>query len=557
MWFFRAVALDLDGTLTENDRLADTAVAAIRAGRVDLKLILVTGRIFDDLEAAYPGLRSEFDAVVTENGAVLHTPSDMRPLASPVDPAVQSALASRGITTRAGRVLLAVAGDDAAAAIEVIAGLGLDHQVVHNRAAAMIVPAGVTKGTGLLAALDELGLSPHNTIAAGDAENDLALLHTAEVGAAVGNAVPSLVAHADLQLGSVDGAGVTELLSGPLLAGRQRLCPPRRWLRIGTFDDGGPVLVPGSQGSVLIAGDTGMGKSYLAGLLAERWIDAGYAVLVIDPEGDHIGLAQRPGVHLVDAAAHLPSPSDLLAIARPGRASLVLDLSGLPGEAKARYVRRLPAAVAAERAEHGVPHWVITDEAHLTMLNGLAPPGPGLAEPGTCIVTWRAEILPAAYRDTVDLTLATTTAPPAANASMAVPRATIAVNGHQPRRFTVAARISPHVRHQHKYLTAPLPPERRFYFHTLGEAGTAATLEEFSRHLRHCDPAILAYHLTRGDFSRWITVTLADRNLGSQFAAIERDVSQHHAAALERARHQIMHAIDSRYPGGAGDQSGT
>ena len=113
----------------------------------------------------------------------------------------------------------------------------------------------------------------------------------------------------------------------------------------------------------------------------------------------------------------------------------------------------------------------------------------------------------------------------------------------------------PYVRHQHKYTAAPLPPERRFYFHTLGEAGTAATLEEFSRHLRHCDPYIPAYHLSHGDFSRWVTGTLADNNLGWQVAAIERDLTQHHAAALERARHQITHAIDSRYPGSAGDQT--
>ena len=556
MWFFRAVALDLDGTLTENDRLAGTGMDAVRASRADLKMILVTGRIFDDLDAAFPGLWPEFDAVVAENGAVLHTRSGMRLLASPVDPAVQPALASRGIAVRAGRVLLAVAGDDAAAATGVVAELGLDHQVVHNRGAAMIVPAGVTKGTGLLAALEELGLSPHNTIAAGDAENDLALLHAAEVGAAAANAVPSLAAQADLQLGSRDGAGVAELLAGPLLAGQQRLCPRRRWLQIGTYDDGGPVLVPGSQGSVLITGDTGRGKSYLAGLLAERWIDAGYAVLVIDPEGDHVGLAQRPGVHLVDAAAHLPGPTDLLAIARPGRASLVLDLSGLPEEAKTRYLRRLPAAVAAERAEHGVPHWVILDEAQLAVLDGQVASGPGLAEPGTCVVTWRADMLPAAFRGTVDLTLATTTTPPADSSALA-PCATISVGGRQPRPFTVAARVSPHVRHQHKYMAAPLPPERRFYFHTLGDAGTAATLEEFSRHLRHCDPAILAYHVSRGDFSRWVTGALADHALGRQVAAIERDLSQHHAAALERARHQIMHAIDSRYPGSAGDQDGT
>ena len=110
MWFFKAVALDLDGTLTQDDRLADTGMAAVKASRADLKMILVTGRIFDDLEAAYPGLWSEFDAVVTENGAVLHARSDMRLLASPVDPAVRPALASRGIAAGAGGVLLAVAG---------------------------------------------------------------------------------------------------------------------------------------------------------------------------------------------------------------------------------------------------------------------------------------------------------------------------------------------------------------------------------------------------------------------------------------------------------------
>jgi hydroxymethylpyrimidine pyrophosphatase-like HAD family hydrolase len=554
MWFFRAVALDLDGTVAENDHLAGTAIAALRASRDERRIILVTGRIFDDLEAAFPGLWREFDALVTENGAVVHTGSGAWPLASPVDPAVGRALAERGVATRAGRVLLALAGDDAATAVNVITSLGLDYQVVHNRGAAMVLPAGVTKATGLLAALDELGLSAHNTIAAGDAENDLALLQAAEVGAAVANAVPSLAAHADLHLGSRNGAGVTELLTGELLAGQQRLCPRRRWLRIGAFDDGQPVLVPGSQVSVLIAGDTGAGKSYLAGLLAERWIDAGYSVLIIDPEGDHAGLAQRPGVHLVDAAAHLPGPTDLLAIPRPRRASLVLDLSGLPEAQKAGYLRRLPPAVAAERAKHGIPHWVINDEAHLTQnSNTVQPSGPGLAEPGTCTVTWQPDILPAAFRDSVDLTLTITGTPPAAaNMAMAVPHATVSTAGQPPRPFSADHRVSPHVRHQHKYTATALPPHRRFYFHTAGETGgepvTAATVEQFSRHIRHCDPAVLGYHLSRGDFSRWITGTLADRHLGNDLAAIERDLFVRHAAELERARHRIIHAIDSRYP---------
>jgi hypothetical protein len=102
-----------------------------------------------DLEAAFPGLWREFDAVVTENGAVLHTGAGARPLASPVDPAIQDALADRGVSARAGRVLLALAAADAVAATEVIAGLGLDCQVVRNRGTALILPAGVTKGAGV------------------------------------------------------------------------------------------------------------------------------------------------------------------------------------------------------------------------------------------------------------------------------------------------------------------------------------------------------------------------------------------------------------------------
>jgi hydroxymethylpyrimidine pyrophosphatase-like HAD family hydrolase len=554
MWYFQAVALDLDGTLAEDNRLAESAMDAIKASSGELRMILVTGRTSGNLEAAFPGLGSHFDAVVTENGAVLHTRSGLRALASPLDRAVGPALADRGISTRPGQVMLALDGQDAAAAVDVITGLGLDCQVVHNRGAAMILPAGVTKGTGLIAALDQLGLSAHNAIAVGDAENDLALLHAAEVGVAVAGALPSVAAQADLQLRSRDGAGVAELRTGQLLSGQRRLCPERRWLQVGTLDDGQPALVPGSQGSILIGGDSGAGASYLAGLLAERWIDGGYAVLVIDPEGDYVGLAEHPAVHLIDAAAHLPSPTDLLAIARPGRASLVLDLSGLPHAERSRYLRRLPTAVAIERAAHGVPHWLITDETHLAPRAGaVRPSGPGLAEPGTCVVTRRPAALTAAFRDSIELTLATTGPPPAAaGAPMPVSRATISAAGQPPRPFTVARRVSPHAR-QHRHIATALPPHRRFYFHTRGEADgepvTAATLEEFNRHIRDCGLATLDYHLSRGEFSRWVTGILADHSLGTVLAAVERDHGIRHAADLERARHRIIHAIDSRYPG--------
>ena len=550
MWYFRAVAFDLDGTLTEEDSVRLDVLRAIEVGRQRRKIILVTGRIGAEMDRSFPGLAARFDAVVTENGAVLRSRSGERLLSEPVDAAVDKTLAERGVSTHRGRVLVAVDGRDAGVAVEVITALGLDYQVVHNRSAAMVLPAGVTKGSGLLSALDELGLSAHNAIAVGDAENDFALLQAAEVGVAVANAVPSLAEHADLVLARTDGAGVCALLAGPLLAGHRRLCPARRWVQVGEFGDGQAARIPGSQSSVLISGDTGTGKSYLAGLLAEGWIDAGYSVLVIDREGDHLSLAQRPGVHLVDAAAHLPSPTDLLAIARPNRASLVLDLSGLPPDEKLDYMRRLPQAISAERAQHGTPHWVIHDEAHEELWAADTQTARlTVAEPGICLVTWQPDSLPADVLASIDVTLSVITPPPSRPSGLVPLQANLRLAREAPQAFRIAERISPHVRHRHKYARTPLPVHRRFYFHRAnGEApAVAANLDEFSRHLRHCDLATLDYHLTRGDFSRWVQDTLADHELGSDLAAIERDLRLHRASELESARRRSIDAIERRY----------
>jgi len=78
---------------------------------------------------------------------------------------------------------VAVDGEHAATVAEVIGELGTNCQFIRNRAALMVLPAGVTKGSGLGALLEKMNFSPHNTVAVGDAENDLSLLALAEIGA--------------------------------------------------------------------------------------------------------------------------------------------------------------------------------------------------------------------------------------------------------------------------------------------------------------------------------------------------------------------------------------
>jgi oxygen-dependent protoporphyrinogen oxidase len=76
----------------------------------------------------------------------------------------------------------------------------------------MVLPSGVNKATGLSAALQELGLSHHNVIAAGDAENDHALMELCECRVAVANALPSLKHHCDYVTTESHGAGVAEIV---------------------------------------------------------------------------------------------------------------------------------------------------------------------------------------------------------------------------------------------------------------------------------------------------------------------------------------------------------
>ena len=83
----------------------------------------------------------------------------------------------------------------------------------------MALPSGVTKGSGLAAALIRLGVEPEHTIGVGDAENDEALLRTCGLAVAVANALPSVKQIADIVTANPYGAGVAELIDR-LLAGR-------------------------------------------------------------------------------------------------------------------------------------------------------------------------------------------------------------------------------------------------------------------------------------------------------------------------------------------------
>lgn len=545
MTFFKVVAVDFDGTLTSAGSLAPQTLKAIEeARRSGLTIVLVSGRIDTELLADFPQIADYVDAMVLENGAVTVIEGQARALAPPVDGGLDRALADRGVPYRRGEVIVAVDGDHAATIVELIGELGLDYHIARNRTALMVLPAGITKGTGLATLLAEMNLSPHNTVAVGDAENDLSLFGIAEIGAAVADAVPSVRRSADILLSNPNGSGVAELLTGPYLIGAQRWCPPRRWVAIGAFDDASPTQIPGSQGRIVVTGPATSGKSYLVGLMAEQWVLAGYCVLVLDPEGDHVQLQQLSPVRAVGGGHELPEPAELVKMLRP-QSGIVVDMSGLAQETKSDYVSRLRSTAEAHREQYGFPHWVIYDEAHLL---GTSEPAHWSRRGGYVLSSFAPAALPAKEIDTSDVML--TLAHPDTPADIASRRrATIRFGSGPIRPFTIADRLTAHVRHRHKYADIKLPQERRFYFHTTDgrSIAPAATMHDFSTTVKHLDQQALEYHLERGDFSHWFEGTIADKNLAMKTAAWEDELEARRAADLERIRHKLIEAVEERY----------
>jgi hydroxymethylpyrimidine pyrophosphatase-like HAD family hydrolase len=212
---FTALAVDYDGTLARNGRVDEPTLLALERWRDSgRKLILVTGRELDELEQVF-GRLDVFDRVVAENGALLLAPAsrELRPLAAAPPPAFVEALRQRGVTPLfVGRVVVATWQPQEAAVAQVIRELGLPLEVIRNKRAVMVLPAGIDKATGLRAALAELKIPPGDTVGVGDAENDQPLLNACGYAAAVANALPAVKRRVDYVATRDHGGGVAEVI---------------------------------------------------------------------------------------------------------------------------------------------------------------------------------------------------------------------------------------------------------------------------------------------------------------------------------------------------------
>ena len=567
---YKAVALDFDGTLTDSAGVSGAVIDALRRARSrGVLLLLVTGRILDELEQVFPACHGLFDAIVAENGAVLSSAGHARLLVSPVSSALYDRLCARGVDARRGRVLIACHAADNRAVLDETRALGLEDQLVRNRGELMILPPGVTKASGVQAAMRELGLNAHNLVAVGDAENDHAMLAAAELGVAVRNAVPSLKAEADLVLSEPNGAGIVSLLDGSVLRGDELQEVPRHQISIGTDSRGHPVRL-GSRRRTLVTGGTHSGKSFVAGLVTERLVAAGYVVLVFDAEGDHVELDRLPPVVTTKVE---PLASDGATAILLGHRSMsqIVDMSELSGPRQQDLVASLLPHIEAQRRHRGTPHMIVFDEAHLFFTDPALPDVLSSDDGGCCLITYVPAALPQQVLEQMDravvLPFGTTTAPDPNVTTVAtigavdplalarrLDRTTGAVLLDRDRPgeiidIVIDDRSTPHVRHRHKYVERVVDPQHSFRFcERDGDTSgvVARSIDELRRELHRCSRATLRHHCSRHDLSRWTADIVHDEALAEALSAGER-LAMKDDSHIERGRAALLDAIESRY----------
>lgn len=364
---FIALATDYDGTLAHDGKVSPQTTAALEklrdSGR---KLALVSGRLLDELLAVFPE-NELFDRIVAENGAVLYCPKtrESRLLTEGVPKGFVEALRERGVeNVGAGASVVGTWHPNECTVLETLRDLGLDRQIIFNKGAVMTLPTGVNKASGLLAALNELKLSAHNVVAAGDAENDLPMLAMCECGVAVNNALDSVKNKADIVTRADHGAGIEELIADLLQDDLEnRLASSQRHgILYGETKDEPKrkVFLPSRGHSILVAGPSGSGKSTATTGFLEHLADAEYQFCLFDPEGDY---------EEFEAAISLGNPHYVPATPEVVRLlermhSVVVNLLGVSLDNRPAYVSEIIRKFDHLRSDTGRPHWLIIDEAH-------------------------------------------------------------------------------------------------------------------------------------------------------------------------------------------------
>ncbi len=571
---YLALAADYDGTLAHHGKVSATTVDALKrlkdSGR---KLFMVTGRELEDLFKTFDHAEL-FDRIIAENGALLYNPATHEEtiLAEPPPPQFVETLFSRGVVRiSVGRVIVATWEPHQQEVLETIQNLGLELQVIFNKGAVMVLPSGVNKATGLIAGLLQLGLSPHNCVAIGDAENDHTFLAASECGVAVSNALEALKDRADLVTATDHGFGVEELidrlLADDLASLNDKLT--RHAILVGKTAAGVERRLDPFGVNLLIAGSSASGKSTVTTGLLERLHAKGYQFLIVDPEGDYSTLI---GASVLGDVTRAPLIEEVLDQLKNPANNVVVNLLGIPLEQRPAFFDALHPRLQAMRVAKGRPHWILVDEAH-HLLHARWKPAEQTHSGqtmGMTLITVHPESVSRTALERVNAAIVLGERPDktlhafctaAGHALPLAPAETLSRGDvllwEIAQQDVAVVHTDPpkteRRRHSRKYAEGNLGPERSFYFRGPEKKLKlkAQNLMLFVQLAEGLDDETWLFHLQQGDYSNWFRAGIKDDDLAADAEKIE---ASEFSAAESRAA--IEAAISSRYTLPADQASG-
>jgi hydroxymethylpyrimidine pyrophosphatase-like HAD family hydrolase len=543
MMRYLALACDYDGTLAHDGRVTDQAISALDRLRASgRKLILVTGRQLPDLLAAFP--RTDlFEWVVAENGCLLYRPATQEKKSLGEPPPAKFVLELQRCKVEplaVGQSIVATWTPHETTVLEVIHRLGLELQLIFNKGAVMVLPAGLNKATGLAAALKEMNLSPHNVAGIGDAENDHAFLKFCECSVATANALPMVKENVDFVTHGIDGAGVAELVDEMInndLGEREALLW-RHHLLLGTRANGEEVRVGITGLNLLLAGSSGGGKSTTATSLVERLVEQHYQFCVIDPEGDYV---IEEAVTLGDHDRP-PTVDEALSVLSDPKNNAVLNLVGLPVNDRPEFFLALLTRLQELRAQTGRPHVIIVDEAHHVLPASWEPASTTLPKnlERMIYITVEPQSVTPGVLSTINTVIALggepkkiftqlsdalgERPPPVEDAALQKGEVLVWLKhkNEPPLTVKVVPSRGQRRRHKRKYAEGDLGLERSFYFQGPEKKLNlrAQNLMLFMQLADGVDDDTWIYHLREGDYTQWFREVVKDEALASEAARV-------------------------------------
>jgi hypothetical protein len=409
-----------------------------------------------------------------------------------------------------------------------------------------------------------MGLSPHNVVGIGDAENDHAFLNLCECSAAVSNALPVLKSRADIVTADDHGRGVVELINMILeddLKSKDNLLQ-RHEIRIGTDSKDREVRIPPYDNNILLAGTSGGGKSTFAMSFLERLNENKLQYCIIDPEGDYEDFENSI---MVGDSKQNPSIDSVMKILNEPDKNCTVNLISIPFVKRPLFFESLFPALLELRNRTGRPHWILIDETHHLLPASWEPAIQTIPTQikGLILVTVHPEHVSEALLKAVDLIIAIGEEPgntiknfskilnqkppelPVNELSTGEAIAWRKELNDRPIWIKTIPPKSEKKRHKLKYAEGELPAERSFYF-TGPDKKLNIRVQNLMLFLQIADGIdneTWLYHMYKGDYSKWFREMIKDEELANETEVIEKNKK----LLADESRAIIRSLIEKRY----------